>query len=116
MQVLAGVLLPSATVFLLLLCNDKEVLGPWVNGRRLNIFTSAVIAVLVILSLVLTASVIFPDISGDQIIMILVAGAVLSMLTGVGFAVARVRRPARSDPDEFRAARAPRGGCLLSRC
>ena len=27
-QVLAGVLLPSATVFLLLLCNDKEVLGP----------------------------------------------------------------------------------------
>ena len=30
-QVLAGVLLPSATVFLLLLCNDKPVLGPWVN-------------------------------------------------------------------------------------
>src|SRR5271169_4129001 len=31
-QVLAGVLLPSATVFLLLLCNDKPVLGPWVKG------------------------------------------------------------------------------------
>src|SRR5580692_2094282 len=30
-QVLAGVLLPSASVFLLLLCNDKAVLGPWVN-------------------------------------------------------------------------------------
>ena len=28
-QTLAGVLLPSATVFLLLLCNDKAVLGPW---------------------------------------------------------------------------------------
>jgi Mn2+/Fe2+ NRAMP family transporter len=27
-QTLAGVLLPSATVFLLLLCNDKPVLGP----------------------------------------------------------------------------------------
>ena len=27
-QALAGVLLPSATVFLLLLCNDREVLGP----------------------------------------------------------------------------------------
>ena len=36
-QALAGVLLPSATVFLLLLCNDKEVLGPWVNGPILNI-------------------------------------------------------------------------------
>jgi len=32
-QVLAGVLLPSASVFLLLLCNDRDVLGPWVNGR-----------------------------------------------------------------------------------
>ena len=27
-QTLAGVLLPSATVFLLLLCNDRAVLGP----------------------------------------------------------------------------------------
>ena len=27
-QALAGVLLPSASVFLLLLCNDREVLGP----------------------------------------------------------------------------------------
>src|SRR5580692_9858454 len=32
-QALAGVLLPSATVFLLLLCNDREVLGPLVNPR-----------------------------------------------------------------------------------
>ena len=38
-QTLAGVLLPSATVFLLLLCNDEAVLGPWVNGRWLNLFT-----------------------------------------------------------------------------
>ena len=27
----AGRLLPSASVVLLLLCNDREVLGPWVN-------------------------------------------------------------------------------------
>ena len=60
-QTLAGVLLPSATVFLLLLCNDKAVLGPWVNGRGLNVFTGAVIAVLVMLSVILTASVLFPD-------------------------------------------------------
>ena len=32
-QALAGLLLPSATVFLLLLCNDRQVLGPWVNKR-----------------------------------------------------------------------------------
>jgi Mn2+/Fe2+ NRAMP family transporter len=62
-QTLAGVLLPSATVFLLLLCNDPAVLGPWVNGRWLNLFTGAVIAVLIVLSVILTASVLYPDIS-----------------------------------------------------
>ena len=39
-QALAGVLLPSATVFLLLLCNDREVLGPWSNPRWLNVIAS----------------------------------------------------------------------------
>ncbi len=36
-QALAGLLLPSASVFLLLLCNDREVLSPWVNRRWLNV-------------------------------------------------------------------------------
>ena len=86
-QVLAGVLLPSATVFLLLLCNDSEVLGPWVNGFALNIFTSAVIAVLVILSLVLTGSVLFPHMGSSAIIGILVGGAALFAVAGVGFLI-----------------------------
>jgi Mn2+/Fe2+ NRAMP family transporter len=73
-QVLAGVLLPSATVFLLLLCNDKAVLGPWVNNRRLNCFTGAIIAVLVILSLILTVSVLFPDGASDQVILGILGG------------------------------------------
>ncbi|MDA8253452.1 MAG: divalent metal cation transporter, partial [Rhodospirillales bacterium] len=81
-QTLAGVLLPSATVFLLLLCNDRDVLGPWVNGRWLNLFTGAVIAVLVVLSVVLTASVLFPDISGRQILWLLGGGAALSAVAG----------------------------------
>ena len=77
MQTLAGVLLPSATVFLLLLCNDKPVLGPWVNNRWLNYFTGAVIAALVILSIILTASVLFPDATNEQVILgILVGGGV----------------------------------------
>ena len=67
-QALAGVLLPTATVFLLLLCNDRAVLGPWVNGRKTNMFTSAVVALLVTLSVVLTASVLFPDITARQIL------------------------------------------------
>ncbi len=65
-QVLAGVLLPSATVFLLLLCNDKAVLGPWVNGRFTNAFTGGVIALLIMLSVVLIASVVFPGITAGR--------------------------------------------------
>jgi Mn2+/Fe2+ NRAMP family transporter len=79
-QVLAGVLLPSATVFLLLLCNDKAVLGPWVNGRRTNAFAGGVIALLITLSLVLTASVAFPHIKASQIITILLACAGATLL------------------------------------
>ncbi|KVA15677.1 NRAMP family divalent metal transporter [Burkholderia ubonensis] len=78
-QTLAGVLLPSATVFLLLLCNDKQVLGPWVNSMKLNIFTGAVIWVLVMLSIILTASVMYPDISGETIVDVLVGGSVFAI-------------------------------------
>ncbi|MDP1803608.1 MAG: divalent metal cation transporter, partial [Acidimicrobiales bacterium] len=89
-QTLAGVLLPSATVFLLLLCNDRDVLGPWVNGRKLNIFTSAVIAVLVMLSIVLTAAVVFPDITATAILTIFAVGTALAVAAGV-FLVLRSR-------------------------
>lgn len=81
-QTLAGVLLPSATVFLLLLCNDKQVLGPWVNGRAVNIFTSAIVAILVMLSIILTASVVFPDITFNQIAITLGVGSTLATIAG----------------------------------
>ncbi len=63
-QVLAGVLLPSATVFLLLLCNDKAVLGPWVNRPWLNVIASVIVGILVVLSLILAATTLFPDVDG----------------------------------------------------
>ncbi len=87
-QVLAGVLLPSASVFLLLLCNDREVLGPWVNGRRLNTFTAAVVAILVTLSVILTASVLFPNITPRQIVDIMAGCGAVSALAA-GYALTR---------------------------
>jgi Mn2+/Fe2+ NRAMP family transporter len=79
-QTLAGVLLPSATVFLLLLCNDSAVLGPWVNSRRVNLFTMLVIGILVTMSLILTAAVLFPGMTGGQIALILTVGGGLALL------------------------------------
>src|ERR1035441_4172853 len=94
-QVLAGVLLPSATVFLLLLRNDRAVLGPWVNRRGTNMFTSAVVAVLVTLSVVLTASVLFPHITGRQMMDIMAGCGLVSVAAGA-FVLARARRSHRS--------------------
>lgn len=87
-QTLAGMLLPSATVFLLR--NDKAVLGPWVNRRGANLFAGAIVAVLVMLSIILTASVLYPDISVQAIIGILTGGSALSVAAAlVGWAAQR---------------------------
>jgi Mn2+/Fe2+ NRAMP family transporter len=90
-QVLAGVLLPSATVFLLLLCNDKEVLGPWVNNLRHNVAAGVVVGVLVMLSAILMISVVFGAVSAGQVIAILAACAIAAALTG-GFLAVRAGR------------------------
>ena len=90
-QTLAGVLLPSATVFLLLLCNDREVLGPWVNSTKTNVIASIIIGVLVLLSLILTAAVLFPNLSGPDIEIIILVGVGLGLVLG-GYLVVQSRR------------------------
>jgi Natural resistance-associated macrophage protein len=60
-QALAGLLLPSASVFLLLLCNDREVLGPWVNRPWLNVVAGIIVSGLLLLSGILMATTMFPN-------------------------------------------------------
>ncbi|MDH6111968.1 Mn2+/Fe2+ NRAMP family transporter [Kitasatospora sp. MAP12-15] len=96
-QTLAGVLLPSASVFLLLLCNDKQVLGPWVNGPKTNAFTSAVVGVLVTLSVILTASVLFPHITAATILQIM-AGCGVAGVLATGYSFTRKRTATNEDP------------------
>ena len=61
-QVLAGIVLPSAIIFLQLLLNDKELLGEkYVNKPWNNWVNWTIIAVLFILSLVLAAQVVAPN-------------------------------------------------------
>ncbi|MBD0694796.1 manganese transporter [Streptomyces sp. CBMA123] len=92
-QALAGLLLPSASVFLLLLCNDPEVLGPWVNPRWLNLLATVIIAVLLLLSGTLMVATLFPsvDIKGLTIWLagILVAGL---LAAAIGLRIAERRR------------------------
>jgi NRAMP (natural resistance-associated macrophage protein)-like metal ion transporter len=58
-QALAGVMLPSACLFLLFLCNDRDVLGPWVNRQWFNLLASLILGVLLVLSVILVVSTIF---------------------------------------------------------
>jgi hypothetical protein len=98
-QVLCGMLLPVATVFLLLLCNDRAVLGPWANGRKTNVFTGAVIALLITLSVVLTASVLFPAITAPQIEMIMAGCALAAVATGAALLTRNRRRANHLGPN-----------------
>lgn len=93
-QALAGVLLPSATVFLVLLCNDRAVMGPWSNTLRQNIVAWTIVWSLVLLSLALTATTFFPNLSTITIEIGLAAGAVLGVVGGAAVMVAgrRYRR------------------------
>src|SRR5215471_1371468 len=84
-QALAGVLLPSASVFLLLVCNDRAVLGPWVNPPWLNAVAVVIISVLLELSAILTVTTLFPRV--DARVLTVVLGVVLV----VALAVAGVR-------------------------
>jgi Mn2+/Fe2+ NRAMP family transporter len=97
-QALAGVLLPSASVFLLILCNDREVLGPWVNRAWLNALAMVILGVLLMLSSILIVTTLFPKTNVPQLTIEL---AVLLGIGLIGFAIAIVvsqRRIAAAAP------------------
>ncbi|HEY3375914.1 MAG TPA: Nramp family divalent metal transporter [Armatimonadota bacterium] len=60
-QVLAGIMLPSAIIFLQLLLNDRELLGDYVNTPWNNVVNWTIIIVLFALSLTLAAQVVAPN-------------------------------------------------------
>ena len=101
-QALAGVLLPSATVFLVLLCNDKAVLGPFVNRPWLNVVASVIVSVLLMLSAILTVTTLIPGI--DVAKLSLALGAALAVaLTAFGALMLRRREPSVAVADGDRA-------------
>jgi Mn2+/Fe2+ NRAMP family transporter len=93
-QALAGILLPSASTFLVLLCNDREVLGPWVNPRWLNALAAFIIGVLLVLSGTLVVGTLFPSLNALKVaIWIAIGLAALAAVAGGWFWLTRNRRP-----------------------
>jgi Mn2+/Fe2+ NRAMP family transporter len=92
-QALAGVLLPSASVFLLLLCNDRAVLGPWVNKTWLNVLATLILGVLLMLSAILVVTTVFPHVNVTRLLVVLFAALALGC---IAFAVSAWRGQRRA--------------------
>jgi Mn2+/Fe2+ NRAMP family transporter len=104
-QALAGLLLPSASVFLLLLCNDREVLGPWVNRSWLNWVAGLIVGTLLLLSGILMATTLFPKIN----VLVVSGYLVVAMVIFAVAAAPALRWMARRQPARPVAALPARG-------
>src|SRR5438105_9497135 len=81
-QALAGIMLPSATVFAVLLCNDRAVLGPWVNKLWLNAVAGVIVAAMLVLSLILVVSTVVPSVDVTALLVVLGSAAGLILFVG----------------------------------
>ncbi|MGB8966088.1 MAG: Nramp family divalent metal transporter [Candidatus Cybelea sp.] len=60
-QVLNGVLLPIVLVLMLLLINNKRLMGTWTNGPLFNIIAWATVVIVGALTVVSTVQIVFPS-------------------------------------------------------
>ncbi len=96
-QAFAGILLPSTLVLLIILCNDKSLLGPLTNGRWLNASAIAAVAVVLALSTLLTITTALPHLGvGDAL---LATGALL-LAAGLALTSSHLRNRQSSPPED----------------
>ena len=90
-QAFAGVLLPLAMVFGLLLCNDREILGPWVNRPWLNVAAGLVISLLLGMSSILMVATVFPNVAPVVLGVVLIVAAIGGLVVGITLAWSTVK-------------------------
>jgi len=59
-QVINGVMLPFVLIFMLILINNKDLMGDHVNGRTFNLISWITVAVMIILTLLMVVTSLFP--------------------------------------------------------
>jgi NRAMP (natural resistance-associated macrophage protein)-like metal ion transporter len=99
-QALCGLMLPSTTIIVLMLANDRELMGPWKNGRILNVVAVFMVVVLVVLSLTLMISTLFTGIHVLRLLEVLAAIGALGLLVGLPMAWRRWQPPAQYNVDK----------------
>jgi NRAMP (natural resistance-associated macrophage protein)-like metal ion transporter len=99
-QALCGLMLPSTTIIVLMLANDRELMGPWKNGRLLNVVAVFMVVVLVVLSFTLMISTLFTSVPVLKLLVVLAAIGAIGLLIGLPMAWRRWQPPARYDIDK----------------
>jgi Mn2+/Fe2+ NRAMP family transporter len=99
-QAMCGLMLPSTTIFVLLLCNDREVLGPWVNGRWLNVVATVIVTTLVVLSVTMMVSTLFTSVNVVLLLTVLSAVAVAGLVVGLPIGLRRAAPPVAYEIDK----------------
>ena len=97
-QAMAGIMLPSTTVFAVLLCNDRQVLGPWVNRPWLNAVAGVIVGAMLVLSAILVVSTVVPSIDVTTLLVVLGSIAFAVLLAGGAWSWARSRGAQPSPP------------------
>jgi Mn2+/Fe2+ NRAMP family transporter len=99
-EALNGILLPSALVFLILLSNDKPILGPWTNGTARNWICGIIAWIVLTFSLAPIVTTFWPVITLTQSFTGLGVCAVLGVIAA--FVLLRFRA-APEDPEALAA-------------
>ena len=99
-QAMCGLMLPSTTIFVLLLCNDRAVLGPWVNGRWLNVAASIIVSILVVLSVTMMVSTLFTSVNVILLLEGLAVAAGIGLIIGLPMGLRRASAPQVYDVDK----------------
>ena len=98
-QAMCGLMLPSTTIFVLLLCNDREVLGPWVNGKWLNVVATIIVTVLVVLSITMMVSTLFTAVNVVGLLSVLAVLAAVGLVVGLPIGLKRAAVKVEYDVD-----------------
>ena len=94
-EALNGILLPSALVFLVLLANDKAVLGPWTNNRAQNWVSGVLVWTVLTFSLAPLVTTFFPNVTLTQCLYAFIVCTAGGLAAG---AVLWWLRPSRHQP------------------
>ncbi len=99
-QAICGLMLPSTTIIVLLLCNDRAVMGPWVNSKWLNIVAVTIVTGLVVLSFTMMISTLFTSVNVIALLEILSVVAFVGLIIGLPIGLRRVAPPVTYDIDK----------------